>query len=414
MLLLNRIIRNRTTSVVTTLVLLGGVLTACSSTSSKSSALTKPGKASCPINVLFLGPMTGGYSSYGVSAAAAAQVGIDHVNSAGGVLGCQLKLNIADDDSNFAGELPLLVKATTTRHYSLVMSPDAGQATDAAYLNSQKLLQISSGNAPKSVEPEAPYPTSFETSPLAQVPDIAAVQYELSLGRKRLALILDSGATGSQTEAAVAPYITQAGGKITDTEYVNDAAVDFTAAILRAEASKPQAVLLDVYGPAAGHLRVDIHDAGWKVPIIGGQNDTNTPLQGLIPESYLTGDLGVSLAPTAFPSTPPAQSFVDQLQAAKVTITGSLATYASQYDSIILFAWAAEQTHSLDSTTIATKLHDSGQVAIPGLVSTVTTGYTPTSGEWGGRLAILKDGFFNLGRLPLVKYVNPPTLRKGE
>jgi hypothetical protein len=96
--------------------------------------------------------------------------------------------------------------------------------------------------------------------------------------------------------------------------------------------------------------------------------------------------------------------FIHAVEKDGVKITTSLDSYTNIYDALLLFAWAANETHSLHAATLATKLHDSGSVQVPGLVQGPSTGYTPTSGEWNGRLAVMKEGFFNLGRLAPISY----------
>jgi ABC-type branched-subunit amino acid transport system substrate-binding protein len=66
-----------------------------------------------------------------------------------------------------------------------------------------------------------------------------------------VALITDNSADGAPIPGAIEPYFKAAGGSITDREAVDPSSVDFTSAIERARASNPQAVLMNLYGPAS-------------------------------------------------------------------------------------------------------------------------------------------------------------------
>jgi branched-chain amino acid transport system substrate-binding protein len=401
----------RIASIGVTLLLAVGLLSACGSGGTKPSAASAGPK--CPLHILLITDSSGSSSFSGQVNIAAAKAGVDEVNKTGGVLGCKLVLDTRDDDSNYTQDLPLLQSATSSYNYPLVMNPDVGASSTAPYISREKLLEIIADETGKTAEPSVPYPTIFETIlPSARAMD-AGVQYALGKGYKRLAVIVDNTTTGVDDIEGMTPLIKAAGGSITDTETVNEESVDFTSAVERAKASNPQALILDIFGPAAAHVLTEIHALGWNIPIIGGTDVAATPFQGLVPLAYLKNVVVSSQASEAYPSNAVTTKFIAQLQADGVTITGYLFGYSAQYDSELLFAWAANQTHSLNSLTIAAYLHDHGTTTVPGLIDSNTTGYTPTSGEWNGKVALMKEGFFNLGRLPLIKYITAPPLPAG-
>jgi branched-chain amino acid transport system substrate-binding protein len=391
-------------------ILLITSLAACGSSNGTSASGAKP---QCPLHILLVTGLTGvaGYS--GQADLGGTKAGVDEVNKAGGVLGCKLVLDVRDDGSNFAQSLPLMEAAASNYHYPLVMNPDIGAPTTAPYINSHKLLEIIADETGQTAEPEVPFPTIFETILLSPHAMDVATQYALSQGYKRIAVIVDNTTTGTNDLKAMTPLVQAAGASITDTERVDEAGIDFTSAVERARASNPQVVLMDIFQTAAAHVLTEIHDIGWKVPIVGGTDLAASNFKGLVPVAYLNGGVVASQASMAYPSNAVTERFIQQIQAEGVTISQYLFGYTAQYDAVLLFAWAAQQTHSLDAETIAQKLHDSGHVAIPGLVDSQTTGYSPTSGEWNGRVAIMKMGFYNLGRLPLIRYATAPPLPKG-
>jgi ABC-type branched-subunit amino acid transport system substrate-binding protein len=371
--------------------------------------------STAPLHILLVTNVTGSGSQNGTANIDGTKVAIAEVNKAGGVLGHKLVLDVRDDASDDTQDLPLLQSATASYKYPLVMNSDPAAASTAPYIARQGLLEICGCAAEKLAEPSAANPTIFDTDYVGARPMDAAAQYALSKGYKRVAVFLQEGEFGQADLQALTPLISKAGGTITDTEFLSFTGVDFSAAIARARATHAQALLTDVFGAADAHLRVEIHDSGWDIPIISGSNDAATAMQGLVPLADLAGSVVVGPASMSYPSGPAAQQFITSLQAAGVKVTNYLYGYAGDHDAVILFAWAANQTHSLNASTIAAKLHASGNVAIPGLVEGTTTGYTPTSGEWDATsgLALMKSGYYNLGRLPLIKPVSAPALPAG-
>jgi branched-chain amino acid transport system substrate-binding protein len=366
----------------------------------------------CPngsLTVLLESNFTGAGSDNGTASIGGATAGVNQINKSGGVLGCRVGIKKLDDASDYTTDLPLLEQATGSATYPLVITADFGCVGDAPYITRQHLLSIST--CAQTNFATAANPTIFDTDYLAARIFSVGVQDALSKGYKKLALIVDNSQLGKDNVAAATRLVTKAGGKITDVETLDLSGIDFTSAVLRARASNPQALVDDIFGAASGHLRTEIHTAGWNIPIIGGVDDAATSFKGLVPLSYLKGDV-VGPASMAFPSNPTLTKFIASLKAAGVNITSYLFGYGGVHDDLTLWAWAANKTKSLDPTTIATKLHSSGNVAIPGLVEGKTTGYTATCGEWNatGGVAIMKEGFYNEGRLPALKIVTAPAL----
>jgi len=391
-------------------VVIGG----CSSSSGSANTAAAGGKASCPINILLVDNFSGSGSQNGSANLAGENVAINDVNKSGGVLGCPLKLTTVDDNSNYNTTLPLLEAALAKQNYPLVSVSDYSATSVAPYLNRQKVLTIGGASSVGYSEPGGPYPYDFDTNFVTAKPDLAALDSLIAKGYKRVAIIVDNTATGASDLKAMIPAAKSAGVTITDTERIDLSGVDFTSAVERARASNPDALLYDASYTAAAHLETDIHTIGWKIPVVAGMTASATNFQGLIPESYLTGQYIFGPASMAYPSEGAMQDFVTSLKNSGVNIDNFLFGYSSQYDAVIEFAWAANQTHSLNSQTLANYLHQHGSATVPGLAGGTSTGYTPTSGEWNGQLAMMRAGYYNDGRLDSVgAYINAPSLPAG-
>ena len=390
------------------------VIAGCSSGGGSANTAAAGGKASCPINILLVDNFSGSGSQNGSANLAGENVAINDVNKSGGVLGCKLKLTTVDDNSNYNTTLPLLEAALARQKYPLVSVSDYSATSVAPYLNRQKVLTIGGASSVQFSEPGGPYPYDFDTNFVTAKPDLAALNYLIGKGYKRVAVIVDNTSTGASDLKAMTPVAKSAGVTITDTERIDLSGVDFASAVERARASNPDALLYDASYTAAAHLETDIHNSGWKIPVVAGMTASATNFQGLVPESYLTGQFIFGPASMAYPSKGSMQNFVTALKNSGVNVNQFLFGYSTQYDAVIEFAWAANKTHSLDAQTLANYLHQHGSATVPGLAGGTSTGYTPTSGEWNGQLAMMRAGFYSDGRLVSVgAYINAPDLPAG-
>jgi branched-chain amino acid transport system substrate-binding protein len=385
------------------------VLAACSSSGSSATA-TAAGKTSCPVRILLVTALTGAASQNGQSTLAGVKLAVKDVNAAGGVLGCPIQLTVKDDASNYAQDLPIVEQATSSTSYALVMPETFGAPSVAPYLNRQGLLTIASVGGTTFTEPNEPYPMIFDMGFLPELPIDVGVQYALSKGYTKIAAIFDNSYYGQSELAGLKSFLQGKDATLVNSESVSESSIDFTSAIIRARASDPDVLLVDLFGTAAAHLQQDLAAAAWNVPVIGGESVNATAYQGLVPLADLKNMTSVGAAVMAQTADPTVAKFISQLNQAGVKINAFMLGYASPYDAVKMFTWAAEQTKSVESKIIAAKLHDSGNVTIPGLVGVTTTNYTPTSGQWRpvNGLSIMKGGYFVNGQLPLIKTAITP------
>jgi branched-chain amino acid transport system substrate-binding protein len=389
------------------------LLAACASNNSSNSAngtSANGTSAKCSTHILLVANFTGAAAQNGQAVLAGDQAAVDKVNKSGGVLGCNLVIDKKDDGSDYTKDLPIIQEATSQYNYPLVLNPDFAVASTASYIARQKLLEIVGSTQLHYTEPSAHYPTTFDTMYLEPLVVDTALQYAIDKGHKRVAVIVDNTSGGAGDIAALQAFAKSKGVTITDTEQVDLSGVNFVPAIERARASNPEVLLTDLYGAASGHLRQQIQQGGWNINIISGSNDACTTFKGLIPETLLGNNAMIAPASMAYPSDASLQTFVDEIKASGQSVDNYFAGYSANYDGIILFAWAANQVHSLDSMKIAAKLHASGDVAIPGLVGATTTGYTPTSGEWNASagLDVVQGGYYINGQLKKISSITAP------
>ncbi|HEX3804334.1 MAG TPA: ABC transporter substrate-binding protein [Solirubrobacteraceae bacterium] len=393
----------------------GVVGVSASAGSTKTTLTAKVAKASCPVKVLMVNNFTGAGSDNGQADLAGAKVAIKQINSAGGVLGCKIELSTIDDQSNYTQDLPQIEKATSSTHYAMVMNGDPASVSTAPFLTREKILSIAGAGGLGFAGKAEPY--DFDVIYLEARAALVAADFGVKKKHfKKWALLVDNTQIGDGDIKAMKSELSKDGGKIVDIEQLPLSGVNFSAAIERAKASHPDVVFTDMFGAAGAHLKNDIQTAGWKVPQIGGFNEAATSFKGLVPLSALKNQYEVSQGALAAPSTPVRAAFIKLLKANGVKINGFLFGYVNGHDPLTLFAWAANQTHSLDSQTLANYLHSHGQTKVPNLVEGPETGYTKTCGAWNapGGMAVMKAGYYDSdGRLPVVEFTNAPPLPKS-
>jgi branched-chain amino acid transport system substrate-binding protein len=416
----------RAASAVVTIVVVAAALSACgsSSSSSSSSAAASAGatsgtgtaatkaQTSCPVKVLMLNSFTGGASQNGQADLVGAKVAISQINSTGGVLGCPIKLTTVDDQSNFSQDLPLLEKALSGSKYAMVMNGDFACSSTAPLLTRLKILSIAGCGQLHFAGKAEPY--DFDVIYVEARAAAAAADFGVQKkGYKKWALLVDNTAIGQGDIAALKSELAKDGAAIVDTEQLPLTGVNFSAAVERAKAANPDVVFSDMFGASAAHLKSDIQTAGWKVPQIGGFDESATSFKGLVPASALKGQYEVSQATMASPPNATRAAFIDKLKTSGVKINEFLFGYANGHDPLILFAWAANRASSIDTVKVAAYLHSHGTTPVPNMVQGMATGYTPNCGEFAAPngLAVMKAGFYDSsGQLPGISVTSGPAL----
>ena len=381
-----------------------------SSGSSGGGSGTKSAQTSCPVKVLLVDNFTGAGSDNGTANLGGANAAIASVNKSGGVLGCPIKLDTKDDASDYTKDLSLLEQATSSTKYAMVINADFGCATTAPYIGRQKLLSITGCALPGVANPKL-NPYIFDADYVGSRSDGAAGAYMLKKGYKRVAVIVDNTGLGAGDAAQVAKIVKAGGGTVTDTESVDLSGINFTPAIVRARASKPQVLFIDLFGAALGHVLSDLATSGWKIPVVGGSSSVATNLQTLkVPPAQASSITMVGPGAMGLPSSPAQLALLKSLKQQGVKVNNFLFGYAALHDDITMFAWAANKAKSLDPAAVSKVLENSGTTKIPGLAGGETNGYTPSCHEWDAAqgVAIMQGGYYHQGRLKTLQQLTAP------
>jgi branched-chain amino acid transport system substrate-binding protein len=387
-------------------------LSACGSSSTNSTnspAASSGGKTKCPVNVLVVTNITGAGAQNGQAGEETVKYTVGQINKAGGVLGCPIHADIKDEASDPTKDVPLVEEAVSQKKYAEVIVSDFGAGSAVPYLTREKILNITAIGAGLGNPKINPY--FFDMTPvLGNTVQYAVKQAVVNNGHKKLAAIVQDSDLGNNSAAGIAAAAKRYGAQVTDVERVDETAVDFTAALQRAKNSGADALIIDVAGAAAGHILTDRLTLGWTVPTYGGLGLFAANIAATSPPAAYKGLDLVGPTVGTYPNRPVVQQFINGLKAAGATAAfqANLLEPANFHDDLILFAWAANQTKSLDAATISDFLQTHGNTPVPGLIYGVTTGFSPTSHEntGEGTLASAAAGPFKDGQLKRIAVLN--------
>lgn len=343
---------------------------ACSSSSStgtssgSTSAATGQG-SSTPYRVL----VTGGLSAAGVLADNAAtsvlsaKAGAATINAKGGIDGHRVVVTVDDDGGNPSTAVTDLLSAIHSGAKPDLYL-DSGPSTVAAavlpILKANNILSFNIAPTTTSSNP-ADFPLNFDLSPGPSDYVKGFIPTMKAAGYKKVGIIHGSDAYGTAFGAEMKSGFTAAGFTVTTSQQYDENALSMTPELQAIQATKPDVLIMDAYGPPVGYLLKSLQQLGWSIPVLA---DNSVSATGLISTPAPTGYEGTALVKNlkmqVFKSTvyTPANNLVN---AAVKTMAGlgpikSTLINAYNYDAFPLVAAAAKAANSTDATAVAKEL----------------------------------------------------------
>lgn len=217
-----------------------------------------------------VGPLTGDYSTYGVSVNNGAQIAVDEINKAGGVNGIQLDLKFQDDETD-------ATKAVNA--YNTLM--DAGMKVSLGAVTSGACIAVAnetqkdgifmvtpSGSQKECVQYDNCFRICF-TDP--QQGTIAAQYIAKNLDAKKVAIIYDKSndysggiADNFEKEAKV-----QGLEVVTKQAFTDQTNTDFNVQLQKAKDTGAELIFLPIYAQEAASILMQAQKAGMKIPFFG-------------------------------------------------------------------------------------------------------------------------------------------------
>jgi branched-chain amino acid transport system substrate-binding protein len=318
--------------------------------------------AHADITIGLIAPLTGPVAAYGDQVKNGAQTAVDEINKAGGILGEQVVLQLADD----AGE-PKQGVSAANQIVGAGIHFVVGPVTSGVAIPVSDVL---AENGILMVTPTATAPgltTRGLTSVLRtcgrddQQAEVAAKYVLDKLKDKRVAIINDKGAYGKGLADAFKATL-NAGGM---TEVINDAITpgdkDFGALTARLKSENIDVIYFGGYHPEGGLMARQLRDLSVNAQIIGGDGLSNS-------EYWTIGN--DAAAGTLFTNASDALKNPDSKAAAD-----ALAARNIPAEAFTLNAYAAVQAQSTDDAeAVAVALKDG--TAVPTAIGQLTYGET--------------------------------------
>jgi len=345
----------------------------------------------CTTKALVVTNVTGAGSSNGTMNVLGVQTAVDRINDDGGILGCQIEFDVLDNGSDYTKSLPLVQEALAKEDYAMVFSGDFGGASVFPYLKREGMLSISA-NGTAGITDDNPY--LFDTS----VPNAGAAgalfEYIASEDVGTVAVIVDNTTVGESTLASFTDAANEAGVEVVGSERIDLSSINMTPVIQRVQASGAEGLVVNIFGQAAGYVVRDFRASGWDVPMYGGISLFASPLEQYVPAEDLEGVVAIGPASGTFPSTDAMESILDDIAAAGESITGNLTSMVNAHDAFTLWAWAANESGSLEPAEVAEYLEEHGDDPVPNLGHAEATNYSADNHGWYPKkgVAVAKAG----------------------
>ena len=261
-----------------------------------AAGLIAAGGAQADINIATAGPMTGQYASFGEQMKRGAEMAVQDINAAGGVLGQKLKLSIGDDACD-----PKQAVAVANQMVSQGVVFMAGHFCSGSSIPASKvyeeegILQISPASTnPKLTEEGGD--NVFRTCGRDDQQGIVAGNYLADkFGGKKIAVLHDKTAYGKGLADETKKQLNARGMKEAMYEAYTAGEKDYTALVSKMKSEGIDVMYIGGYHTEAGLMIRQAHEQGYKPQLVSGD--------ALVTDEYwkITGEAGAGTLMTFSP-----------------------------------------------------------------------------------------------------------------
>ena len=301
------------------------------------------------------GPHSGDLASYGIPTTKAAELVVKQINAKGGVNGKQVELVIEDDVCK-----PEIATNTATKLASegvkIVVGHICSGATKAALpiYKSAKIIVISPSATSPGLTQSGDYPNFYRTIASDDAQAAKEVEFAISLGLKKIAVIHDKGDYGKGLAEFAKKFIEENDRtEVALYEGVTPGAVDYSAVVQKIKHSGADAVIFGGYHPEASKIITQMRKKRMKIVFIsddGVKDDTFIKVAGKYAEGvYATG-------PQDNSDNPLSKEAKDAHKKAFDKDPGAF--YENAYAATLAILNAVEQAGSTDYDAVTKALHE--------------------------------------------------------
>ena len=267
---------------------------------------TKKEEAVGAIKVGVAGPHSGDLASYGIPTVKAAELVVEKVNAAGGVLGRPVELIVEDDVCK-----PEVATNTATKLVSdgvaVVLGHICSGATKAALgiYNDAGIIVMSPSATNPGLTQSGDYPNFFRTIASDDTQAKLGAEFTVgTLGAKKIAVLHDKGDYGKGYAEFARKYLEAMKGEGVEVvlfEGITPGAVDYSAIVQKIGKSGAEAVVYGGYHPEASKIVTQMKKKMMDIPFVsddGVKDVTFIKVAGDFAEGvYASGPMDVSDLP---------------------------------------------------------------------------------------------------------------------
>jgi branched-chain amino acid transport system substrate-binding protein len=233
------------------------------------------------ILVGFYGSLTGDGASFGQSSREGAELAVDELNAAGGVLGRRLRLLVEDDQSKPEEASNAVTKLITQDRVVAVIGEVASRRTLAAAPIAQRyqIPMITPASTNEKVTEVGDYVFRVCFIDPFQGEVLAKFAYN-DLKARKVAILRDQAQDYSVgLTDSVAQHFARLGGQVLPPVSYSSGDADFKAALTRIRSEKPDVLFATGYYSEAAIITRQARELGMKMPILGGDGWVGDALQ---------------------------------------------------------------------------------------------------------------------------------------
>lgn len=229
-----------------------------------------------PIKLGAIVSMSGSGASIGQVASVGWKLAVDEINAAGGILGRQIELIIADSQTDPTHGVSEARRLVENVGIEAMVGPVTSQEVIpiTAVTTAAGLGQFTTAASSDLTPAAAPY--HFSNSPTGLNQMIAAVDYAVAQGMTKLAIISDNGGMSLAAVAEISEYMESKGVAPVAVQEFAFRADDMTAQIFSLRSSGAEGVILiNSIGDDARKFLQNRDEIGWDAVVLGSLTTTN-------------------------------------------------------------------------------------------------------------------------------------------
>ena len=256
-------------SVMLSAVLAASMLAGCGTQGDNSADNGGNAASGDTIKIGGIGPLTGGAASYGISVKQGAQVAVDEINAAGGILGKQIEFMFEDDENKEQNSVnaynTLMDKGMQVLIGSVTSNPCIAVADESV---KDGILQITpSGSAKDCTKNDNAFRICF-TDP--QQGEKMAEYITGTVGLKKVAAIYDSSdAYSTGILEAFEAKLTSLGGELVAKEAFVSGDKDFKAQLTKISGTDAECLFMPFYYTEVAYVAEQAKSLGISLPYFG-------------------------------------------------------------------------------------------------------------------------------------------------